>query len=367
MDKRNISVGITLFIVLGFVYVSLSNSGALGDRPTPTPAVVTTDFENLVTASGTLVPVKRADLSFKVSGQAAKVSVKPGDMVSAGDPVVELESSDLQATVAIARAQLALLKSGPTREEVAVAQAGVDNANAQLAKVRAGATAEDLAIAKAGIDRATAGLKDAQAQYDKIKDDPSVGMLPQSAALQLATQDYTVAHARYDQVVNGATAEDIHVAQSSVAVAQANLDRVRAGTRPEEITAAQARLDQAQAELSAATLKAPFAGTIASVNLKEGEMVSPGIAVITLGDLSNLRLETDDLSETSIARIKLGQAVAVTFEALPAQRFAGKVTYISPISSQKQGGTNYTVYVELTSSDPALRWGMTGHIEIHVQ
>ena len=367
MDKRNISIGITLFVVLGLGYVTLSNTGTLGNRSTPTAVAILTDFENLVTASGTLVPVKRANLSFKVAGQAAKVPVKSGDLVNAGDVLVELESSDLQAAVTMAQAQLAQLKTGATKEEVAVAQAGVDSAKAQLVKVRAGATPEDLAIAKAGIDRATAALKDAQSLYDKVKDDPFIGMLPQSAALQSATQDYTVAQARYAQVAKGASAEDIRVAESAVAVAQANLDRVKAGARLEEIAAAQARLDQAQAGVAAAALKAPFAGTVAAVNVKEGEMVSPGVVVISLGDLSNLRLETDDLSETNIARIKVGQPVAVTFEALPGKNFAGKVTYISPISSQKSGGTNYTIYVELTTLDPSLRWGMTGHIEIHVQ
>ena len=367
MDKRNISIGIILFIVLGLGYVGLSNSGALGSKPTPTPVVLLPDFENLVTASGTIVPVKRANLSFKVAGQAAQVLVKSGDVVKQGAALVELESNDLKAAVAMAQAQLAELQAGATKEEIAVAQANLDSARAQLAKVRAGATPEDLAIAKAGVDRATAGLKDAQTQYDKIKDDPFVGMLPQSAALQLASQEYTVSQARYIQVAKGATAEDIRVADSAVAAAQASLDRVKAGSRPEEIAAAQARLAQAQAGLAAATLTAPFDGAVAAVNLKEGEMVSPGVPVVTFGDLTNLRLETDDLSETNIARIKLGMPVAVSFEALPGKTFKGTVTYIAPISSQKSGGTNYTTYVELESVDPALRWGMTGHIEINVQ
>ena len=176
-----------------------------------------------------------------------------------------------------------------------------------------------------------------------------------------------IAQARYTQVAKGATAEDIRVSESAVAAAQASLDRVKAGSRSEEISAAQARLDQAQAGLSAATLTAPFDGAVAAVNLKEGEMVSPGVPVVTFGDLTNLRLETDDLSETNIARIKLGMPVSVSFEALPGKSFKGKVTYIAQISSQKSGGTNYTTYVELESVDPSLRWGMTGHIEINVK
>jgi HlyD family secretion protein len=86
--------------------------------------------------------------------------------------------------------------------------------------------------------------------------------------------------------------------------------------------------------------------------------------VITLGDLANLRLETDDLSETSVGKVKIGQIVTVAFESLPTREFNGKVTRIAPMASQKQGGTNYTVTVEVAGLDPSLRWGMTGHIEI---
>ena len=367
MNRRNIIIGIIVLVVLAVGYLGLNGGGMIGAQPTPTPIADLVDFENLVTASGTLVPVQRAELAFKVPGQVAQVLVEPGARVQAGDALLELDSAELRAAVAAAQAQLAQLKAGATKEEIAVAQANLDAARAQLAKVRAGATAEEVMIAKAGLDRAMAALKDAQSAYDRIKDDPMRGMYPQSAALQLATQEYTVAQAQYTQVAKGATAEDIQVAESAVTVAQANLDRVNAGARPEEIAAAQARLDQANAALADATLTAPFAGTVAAVNVKAGEMVAPSVPVVALGDLSKLRLETDDLSETNIARVKLGQAVAVSFEALPGQTFDGKVTYIAPLSSQKQGGTNYTVYVEFTNLDPTLRWGMTGHIEINAK
>ena len=84
--------------------------------------------------------------------------------------------------------------------------------------------------------------------------------------------------------------------------------------------------------------------------------------MVTVGDTSSMRLETTDLSETDIAGVKAGQSANVTFEGLPAKTFPGKVTFISSVSSQKQGGTNYTIYVEFQQIDPALLWGMTGEV-----
>jgi hypothetical protein len=57
----------------------------------------------------------------------------------------------------------------------------------------------------------------------------------------------------------------------------------------------------------------------------------------------------------------------VTFDAVKGKTFTGKVARIAPMSSQGQGGVNYTVIVELDQLDPALRWGMTAFTDIQVK
>lgn len=378
MNTRNLVIVLIVLLIAGALFFASGGPASFSPKPTPTPDPAMSELENLVTASGTLVPAKRANLAFKLAGPVSRVLVKAGDSVQRGAPLIALDSEELsldvsqaQSALDIAAANLSQLRAGATKAEIAVAQANLDTALAQLAKVQARATVEDLAIAKAGLDRAQSAVRDAQSAYDKIKDDPSAGMYPQSQALEAAFQQSAIAEASYNKTLKGAAPEDVRIAETNVAAARAALERVQSGARPEEIAAAQARVDaaqsavrQARAALAAATLAAPFDGTVVAVNIKEGEMVTPGVSVVTIGDLSNLRLETDDLSETSIARVKLGQTVAVTFEALPGLTFSGKVTDIALISTQKQGGTNYQVNIEFDRLDNALRWGMTGHIEI---
>ncbi len=367
MSRRSILIGVVALVVIGGGFFALGGGSALTAQPTPTPTLGLEELEDLVPASGTLLPARRANLAFKIPGQVVRVQANAGDTVKMGDVLMRLDAGELEAAVAIAQANLNQLKAGPSKEEIAAAQANLDAALAQLARVRAGPTVEDVLIAKATLDRAQAGLKDAQSAYDKVRDDPAVGMFPQSQTLQAAIQQLTIAEATYNKVLKGATPEEVRIAEANVAAARAALDRVKAGARPEEIAAAEARLNQAKAGLAATALAAPFDGTVASVYVKEGEMVTPGTPVIALGDLSKLRLETDDLSETNIARVKPGQPVAVTFEALPGRTFHGTVTTIASISTPKQGGTNYTVTIEFDQLDPALRWGMTGHIEINTK
>jgi HlyD family secretion protein len=378
MSRGTIVTGLTILGVIALAYMGM-NGGLPGmSRPTPTPVITASDYDSLVVASGTLLPGKRANLAFRISGMAVQVVIRAGDVVKEGDLLVRLEAGELEAALAGAKASLAAaqaslseLKAGASKEEIAVSQAGLEAAKAQLARVKAGPTTEDIAIAKANVVRAEANLRGAQSAYDGIRGMANAGMLPESHAMNQATMDFDVARSQYDRLVKGATAEEIRVGEANVLSAQAQLDRVKAGARPEALAVGQARVDQAQAAvqqaqaaLASASLTAPFAGTVAAVNINPGETVGAGVPVITLGDLANLRLETDDLSETSVGKVRVGQTVVVAFEAMPAKDFKGKVTRIAPIATQRQGGTNFTVTVEVDGLDPSLRWGMTGHIEI---
>jgi multidrug resistance efflux pump len=116
-----------------------------------------------------------------------------------------------------------------------------------------------------------------------------------------------------------------------------------------------------------ATIVAPFGGTVGAVNVRVGEMVSPGQPLVTLGDLDTLRVETTDLDEIDVVRVSVDQEVAVTFDAFPDRVFKGRVTRISPMAESGSGGVHYTVVVELDEMDPALRWGMTAFVDIETR
>jgi HlyD family secretion protein len=112
-------------------------------------------------------------------------------------------------------------------------------------------------------------------------------------------------------------------------------------------------------------LKAPFAGTVAKLDLKVGEQVLPGQPAIQLGDFSQWILETDDLTEIDVPKVQVGDEVRVTFDALPDLELTGVVDFISGIDEEKFGDVTYTTKIRMTESDPRLRWGMTGvaHIQ----
>jgi multidrug resistance efflux pump len=113
-------------------------------------------------------------------------------------------------------------------------------------------------------------------------------------------------------------------------------------------------------------VRAPFAGTVGAVNVRVGELIASGQPLITLGDLTTLRVETTDLDEIDVARVAVGQQADVTFDALPERVFTGRVVRISPMAEPGTGGVNYTVILELDELDPVIRWGMTAFVDIEV-
>jgi RND family efflux transporter MFP subunit len=126
---------------------------------------------------------------------------------------------------------------------------------------------------------------------------------------------------------------------------------------------AKAVLDSAAANLSQSTLLAPFDGMVASIDVIPGEFVQADQAVITLATLNNMKIETTDLGERDIARVKIGQAVNVYIEALDVT-VAGQVIRISPISKTVGGDVVYPVTIELAKQPVGLLWGMTVEVEI---
>lgn len=318
-----------------------------------------------------------AQMGFAMAGQVAIVGVDLGDEVEEGELLAALEASTLQAGVAQAeaaleavRAQLAELQAGPRPAQLAAAQAAYRTALAQYRKIEASPSEQDLRIALVALRKAEAALVQAQAAYDEIAWVEKVTEMPQSLALQLATLDYESALANYEFIARGALPEDLEVAWANVEGAQAQVDLLVAGASAEQIAAAeaavaqaQAALDTARAVLDQATLHAPFAGAVAALEVSPGEIVLPGQAVVTLANLQGLRVETTDLSERDVDRVRVGQEATIYVEALGVD-VPGRVAHISPLASTVGGDVVYTVVLDLDEQPEGLRLGMSAEVEI---
>jgi len=309
----------------------------------------------------------------------------------------EQEVAVAEAEYRRALAQHEDLLDGARPEEVAAAQAGYQAALARYGQVKAGASEAELIAAQAAVEKAEAAVQRAQAAYDLVAGHPDVGASPQAAALHDATVDYRAARAQYqrlqdlptqadlqaaaaevararaqlEQLQAGPTADQIAGGAAAVAVVQAQLALARAGPRPEDVAVArvqvqQARtaLERAKLPLSRAQLLAPFDGTVAAVYLSPGEWAGPGVPAVELLDTGRWRVETRNVGELSIGRVRVGQEAVVRVIALGCQALRGHVAAISPVAVVQQGDTTYTVFIDLEPTGLNLRPGMNVEVEI---
>lgn len=344
------------------------------EQPTPVPTPVATPLPAVATgsgptarASGKVVPMMEAELSFVVAGRVQTLPIAVGDGVEAGARLMELDNAAATASVAQAeailqqaQARLAELQAGPRPQEIAAAQARLAASQALLAQLTEASRPDAIAAAQAD-------LAAAQARVDVLYAEPDEAVV---AAAQAQVQH---AQAALDQLLHPATTSQIGEAEAQVQSAQAEVDLLLAGAREETIDAAAAvvaeaaaTLRRAEADLDATHLTAPFAGTVTTLNTSLGEMVQPGQVVLVLADLDRLQVETTDLSERDVVRVAVGQPATVFVKALN-EEIAGRVARIAPQASVIGGDVVYGVVIHLDEQPSTLRWGMSVDVEITVE
>ncbi len=179
------------------------------------------------------------------------------------------------------------------------------------------------------------------------------------AAIDLAEADLGRAEAaveraqlQVDQLAPDASPGQIESAQAELRLAEAELD------------VAQSRLSDAQLAIEDTDLRAPFAGTIAAVNIEVGEQATAGQPLVALGDLTGWLIETTDLSELEVIRIAVGDPATVSFPSLPGLELTGQVESIQVRGSNSSGGVLFAVAIKPDVHHPELRWNASADVRI---
>ncbi len=409
--KRNRILGLIIgvIVVSAIGFFGYQRFLAPTSAPTPTPAAAAKAEAAVVSAQGFVAPQHSSDLAFRTGGRVIEILIAEGDRVKQGQALIRLQDDQLQAAVAQAQAALDLAKAnldqvqqGARTEDIAVAEAQVKAAGAQAQAASAerdrltgGATDAAIAAAQAQLSSALVEQKLAQDAYDKVTQCvtifkggqkttvcPGLGTPEEQARFRVnaANEAVNAARSALTEATKGSS-QQVQVAQANVAaaqaqidIAQAQLERLKAGATSAQVAAAQASMVQAeagvqaaQATLNEATLIAPFDGTIAQINTETGQVVAPGSPIVSMADLSQWEIDTDDLSEVDVINVQPGQMVSITFDALPGVNLNGRVLAITPKSQTKRGDVTYTVKIGIENPDPRLKWGMTGQVEIQVK
>jgi len=233
-------------------------------------AAVVTAFPSqqyvVLNATGYVVAQRKASIASKATGRLEWLGVAEGSRVKAGEVIARLDNRDVAAQAQAAAAQ-------------------VDSARAALAQ----AEAEE---------------RDALAQHRRNLELVDKGFVSRSAL--------DTSKARADRAVAGV------------------------GSARAALAAAEAAARNAVVAVDYTLIRAPFDGVILSKNANVGDMVTPFSnaadakgAVVTMADMATLEVEAD-VSESSLAKVRVGQPAEILLDALPDARFTGAISRMVP-------------------------------------
>jgi len=379
--KKIIQIGlgiVFLGLVLVAAYFFLTSGGAAGE------------YKGFIYASGR-IEGDEYNAAPKAAGKVQQILVNEGDTVKKGQLLAVLYSSQLQAQMDSARADLAVARNRLTQAESALdqaigrsgatitqAQANLGVNASQLDKARASLTQALIAVeqsraqvnqreleyqqAIANRDKARANLTYNEKEYQRFKNLVAEDAVARSKFEAVETL-YLTSRAEYtlaDREVEKAritfqnSKKDLEVARASVTVARAAVgeaeNQVRAGgagvalartgtqdvrQREEDVRSARAELAKAEDQLASATadlndsrVYAPTDGRVVGKIIQVGEVISGGTPIITIVNMNDLYLRVF-LSTINAGKVEIGQEARIFPDAFPHESFIAAVTRVA--------------------------------------
>lgn len=237
------------------------------------------------------------DVSSKIPGRIDSLAIVEGASVKKGDLVATIQSPEIEAKLAQARAARAA-------------------ASAQRAKADRGAREEEIRAAEANVRRAHDAVVLAETTFHRVERLARDGVAPAQRRDEAETfwrsarEAEAAAQALYDMASRGARVEDKDAAAAMVGAADGAIAEV-------------------QAYLKETRVYAPAAGQVCRRNLEPGEMVSAGLPIVTLVDLDDV-WAVFHLREDKLAGLTAGSTIDVTIPALANRRATFRVSYLAP-------------------------------------
>ncbi|MGB9800127.1 MAG: efflux RND transporter periplasmic adaptor subunit [Thermanaerothrix sp.] len=316
----------------------------------------------ITVAVGDTVKAGQVLAELEKSSLAQNIILAEADLVTAKRNLDNLLHSDLaraQAQLALAQAQKNLKEAQKRRQSkdyARASQATIDEARANYI------LAQNEYERKKEIYEGVAGLPE---------DDPRRALALSNLANAQRARDRALANLNYllgkpDELEIAEADANVALAEAQLKDAQREWERLKNGPDPLDIQAAQARIAALEATLKLARLEAPFNGTVTEVRSKVGDQVTPGTVSFRIDDLSRLLVDVQ-VPEVDINRVQVGQSARLTFDAIPGKEYMGKVVEVGRVGTPVGGVVNFTVTLELSDADEQVKPGMTAAVTILVQ
>lgn len=280
-------------------------------------------LQQTILASGRIMSPARVEIGSVITGRIARVLVREGDQVEAGQVLIELETHELAAALRQAEASEHYART----RLATVAEVGLVTAEKALAQAKT-----TLAWTERELQRARPLFAEgimSQAKFEDLE-----------RAHDIARSQYEAARTRMDSQTNTGAQSREAAARLSEAVAAREL---------------------AAAKLAQASLRASEASTVLTRQVEPGDIVQPGKTLLTLATIGETRISAE-IDEKNLPYLKVGNTALASADAFPDTTFPAEMYYLAPGIDVERG----TVEARFRIPNPPtfLRADMTLSVEI---
>jgi RND family efflux transporter MFP subunit len=173
--------------------------------------------------------------------------------------------------------------------------------------------------------------------------------------LAQARSDVQSAEAEYERI----TLFDDEITDPEVRTLRQRNARVSSG-----LAAAEVRLQQEQLRMRRATVRAPFGGRVANLEVVPGQYATAGTELVTVVDLDPIEVDVSVL-EAELGYLTEGRRATVSFAAFPGETFSGRIETINPIVDAEQRTGRVTVV--LSNPGGRIKPGMYAEVALDAE
>lgn len=332
------------------------------------------DLKKTVSVTGTLKANDTISLNFESTGRVSGVEVKVGQKIGKGDVIGYLDNAGLQLAADQSKANLekAQADAGVNNDTIRSAEVEVDNTEKYLEDTKH-LNDRNIIAAEQKVSDTKNYYEDAQSYYDKVKEENGAdSSTTKSAKLTLDTAEASWEQAKDALDVADQTADLAKTsAENKKNTAEASLDAaessyVRAG-KDANVAAFEAAYEATLVNLEKASLRAPANGIIKEVNYEVGEVIGATSSDAFAKMISYDFILEAKVSESDIAKVKMGQDATLTFDAFDSsEKFSATVVSIDPSATVVQDVVDYIVKLTLEKDDQRWKDGMSSDLDILV-
>lgn len=323
-------------------------------------------FVREVSAMGALRAADSATVASPFYGKVLRI-VDEGSQVKKGDPVLWLDTTDIEKGIEEFEANLALAE-----KDLVAAQEDL-----RLTELK---NRFDLEAKRNEVTLAEQSFEDSKRKYEAERELVARSVSPKTkeeeARLAMLEAEVRLRNSRIDLRKTEENVEsNLRLARNKIERTQFEVDRNRR------------RLQEERDKVASATLTAPADGEVnylqiwkngTNARIAAGDQVWDDLAMLEIPNTTSM-LAVVPVHELDISLVEAGQRAFVEVEAIPGRVFEGKVARKSIVpnsenqrrprqtgGNQQQGPREFDVFVELAANDPTLRQGMTATARIEI-